>query len=184
MNQIFVPEINLDAVKMVSSDQEKINDFLQDYSRVRNLLIESGQFYLTKLGLSDVKINIQFYNAAPSSKGYFFGFVRLDVVPFEIMINCWHYGVDTITLRVIECLIGRVDSPDKVLAHEISHIHQYVTSNLSLSNNRDICYNSKQFSRDLPYHERPWEQDAVSLSDKLYQEWLEEKDSARMTETV
>lgn len=57
----------------------------------------------------------------------------------------------------------------KTLAHELVHVRQYAVGDL---NEEATLWQGRSVSRDLEYHNHPWEIEAEHLTEILYEEYV------------
>ena len=58
----------------------------------------------------------------------------------------------------------------RTLAHEMVHVKQYVYGGLD---EEGMKWCGKNLTRDLPYHEQPWEIEAHDVGDILFVDYME-----------
>jgi hypothetical protein len=69
--------------------------------------------------------------------------------------------------------INRNQSEDEILrtlAHEMCHVRQYCYGDLNEEGNR---WCGEKMARDLEYHEQPWEIEAETIGDIIYNDFME-----------
>jgi hypothetical protein len=58
----------------------------------------------------------------------------------------------------------------RTLAHEMCHVRQYCYGDLNEEGNR---WCGEKMARDLEYHEQPWEIEAETIGDIIYNDFME-----------
>lgn len=68
-----------------------------------------------------------------------------------------------------------------IIPHELIHLHQYEIGDLKLNKFEDkliFSYKGEEYDPSTPYEDRPWEQEAHNLDDKLYRLYKKKKKEA------
>lgn len=96
---------------------------------------------------------------------------------------CDHYSTDEIKIDALlnkikdhtyNLIIREYANLKTIIPHEMIHLHQYEAGDLKINkfeNNIIFEYKGKEYNPDTPYKDRPWEQEAHDLDNKLYKKY-------------
>lgn len=96
--------------------------------------------------------------------------------PFiKVKFGPLHHRIGGLTTRIsentyfIQINLGySLESAQRILMHELIHVHQFNRGWLKELDNR-IIWHGDLWSWDIPWADRPWEIQAEEWTDKLYQ---------------
>ncbi len=72
----------------------------------------------------------------------------------------------------------------EILAHEMAHLSQYVSGRLQMDVLSGRCWwEGKEYGNDVPYNERPWEQEAFKVQERLLKEFRKSKNKYKICQT-
>lgn len=97
---------------------------------------------------------------------------------------CDHYSTDNIKIDAIldktkqdhtyNLILREYANLKTIIPHEMIHLHQYEAGDLKtykFDNNIVFEYKGKEYDSATPYEDRPWEQEAHDLDNKLYKKY-------------
>lgn len=97
---------------------------------------------------------------------------------------CDHYSTDEYKLDALldktpiqhayNLIVREYADLKTIIPHEMVHLHQYETGDLNINKfDNQIIFNYKgeDYDPSTPYEDRPWEQEAHDLDDKLWRKY-------------
>lgn len=97
---------------------------------------------------------------------------------------CDHYSTDDIKIDALldkakidhtyNLVLREYSNLKQIIPHEMIHLHQYETGDLithKFDNNITFEYKGVEYDASTPYKDRPWEQEAHDLDNKLYKKF-------------
>ena len=117
-----------------------------------------------------------------------------DVI-LNIMYNdtvCDHFSTEDIKIDAIldklsiphnyNLIIREYADLKTIIPHEMIHLHQYEIGDLKVNkfeNQIVFNYKGEEYDPSTPYEDRPWENEAHELDDKLYRLYKKQKKEAK-----
>ena len=93
---------------------------------------------------------------------------RLSGPDYELHAAIFKTAVDHAYQLVVDCY----RPASLVICHEMVHLKQYEDGRLSIDKTTGNCnWEGDTFTKDTPYYQRPWEEEAFGLQSTIYKQF-------------